>query len=1033
MNSIIDAAVSHARTVAMLLLFIFVAGTASYISIPKESAPDVKIPLIYISVRLEGISPEDGERLLIRPLEKKLVAIESVKKMESHAQEGFVSVMLEFEAGFDSEKAIRDVRVKVDEAQPDFPQDAEEPVVTEVNFSNFPIINVILKGEVEDRTLYAIASNLRDHLEQVSEVLEAKISGNREEVLEVVMKSSVLEAYKISPQQVFAIIAANHILIPAGYMDTGDGRYSVKIPGLIESFKDLRNMPVKYEDGKVVTIKDVADIHRTFKDPENFARVNGQPAVVLGVSKRSGANIIETAHKIRDVVEHERVRWPSGVEVIYAQDTSDRIENMLGDLENNVILAVLLVLIVMILVMGVRPAVLVALSIPTSFLIGILCLAAFGMTLNIVVLFSLILAVGLLVDSAIVVTEYADRRMLDGESAIAAFIAGAKRMAWPVIASTVTTLLVFTPLLFWPGVVGQFMKYMPVTLIFTLTGSLLVAFVFLPTMGAWLGRGDLVSNDKADRLDPLTLNYVKLLQRVLVTPWRFIVIIATAVAIVIALFVTLGPGVEFFPDVEPENASVKIHARGNLSISQKDTLVRQVEQRIADMDEIRVKYARAGENLGLRNAAEDVIGEIQLEFISWRKRRPADEILQDIRGRVKDISGIIVETGKQEEGPPTGKALQVEFSSRIPEKLPPFVTEFVAALEVMGGFIDIENELPLPEIEWEMEIDRVRAAQYGIDVRSIGNFVKMVTNGIKVSTYRPDDADDEIDIIVRFPAHERTLMQLDRLRIYTSEGLVPISNFVARVAKQKTGRINRVDGLRSISVRADLEPGLLADNKVRQVQAWLKDNLRDPAINVTFRGEDEEQKEAGSFLTIAFMIALFSMALLLVTQFNSIYQMLVIMSAVFFSTGGVLLGLLLSWQPFGIVMCGVAIIALAGVVVNNNIIFIDTYNLLRQRGMDVREALLHTGAQRLRPILLTAGTTVLGLLPMVLTLNINFIDLDVTFGAPSSQWWQQLSTSIAGGLTFATMLTLFFTPCLLLLGERISHKTDKHSSLTGGV
>jgi multidrug efflux pump len=379
----------------------------------------------------------------------------------------------------------------------------------------------------------------------------------------------------------------------------------------------------------------------------------------------------------------------------------------------------------------------------------------------------------------------------------------------------------------------------------------------------------------------------------------------------------------------------------------------------------------------------------------------------------------VIETQKAEKGPPTGKPIQVEFASRFPDLLAPAVEELVTYLQQRGGYKDIEDNRPVPEIEWELEVNRELAGRYGLDILTIGNFVKMVTNGIIVTDYRPDDADDVVDIILRFPEKYRNIAQLDNLRINTPSGdRIPISNFITRVPQQKISTLNRIDGRRVMTVKADLAPGILADARVKEIKQWMMEQSFDPNLQVIFRGEDEEQKEAGQFLTMAFVVALFTMALVMVTQFNSIYSMVVIMSAVFFSTGGVMLGLLIAWEPFGIVMCGVAIIALAGVVVNNNIIFIDTYDLHRADGLPAYEALLRTGAMRLRPILLTAVTTILGLVPMVFSMNIDFFDRTVTFGAPSTQWWVQLSTSIAGGLAFATFLTLIFTPCLLLLGDR---------------
>ncbi len=1033
-SALIDAAVDRWRTVLMMLGFILVMGSASYVLIPKEAAPDINIPLIYVSVTLEGISAEDAERLLVRPLEKELSSVDNVKEMRAESILGFASVTLEFEAGFDADTALNDVRAAVDLAKPELPEDADEPKVTELNFSTFPILNINLTGDVAERTLLRTARRLQDRLETINSVLEVKILGDREEMLEIVIDPRTLESYNLSPEDVFAFVQNNNILVAAGNLDTGNGRFAVKIPGLIETLRDIWDVPVKITDSKVVTLKEIASIRRTFKDRETTARVNEKPGLILAVSKRTGANIIETVEAVRAMVEEERAFWPSGMEVIYSQDNSSEIMTRLTDLQNNIMLAIFLVMIVLLVTLGARSAFLVSFAIPGAFLFGVLLLAVSGFTMNIVVLFALILSVGMLVDSAIVVAEYAARLVSQGVPPRLAYPQAAKRMAWPIIASTATTLVVFMPLLFWPGMVGQFMRYMPLTLIMTLAGSLLMALIFLPTLGIRLtpksqrDRGTVHSfdeippeaMDQSEKPGAFSMAYAGLLDRLLHIPGRVAAVIFLIVVGLMVSFSMFGKGVEFFPKIDPEVSQVLIKARGNLSVDEKDALLKQVEARIRDMKELKVRSARAGA-LPRREITEDTVAIIGIEFVDWRDRPKADVVLEEIRKRTRDIPGIMIETKKQEKGPPVGKALQLEFTSNNPEVLEDTVAKVSEGLEQVGGFINIEDTRPIPQIEWEYKVDRELAAQYGIDINKIGQVVRMVTNGLIVNEYRPDDADDELDIVVRFPEEYRTLTQLQQLRVFSGGQQVPISQYVERIPKPSVGTIYKIEGKRVMELKADVEPGLVADKKVGELKAWLEENMEfDPRVNVAFGGEDEEQKEAGIFLATAFLIALFSMALIIVTQFNSLYDMVVIMSAVFFSTGGVLLGLLVTGQPFGIVMCGVGVISLAGIVVNNNIIFIDTYHILLKQGMSVREALIYTGMQRLRPILLTAGTTVLGLLPMVLGMNLNFVTREVTFGSPSSQWWTQLSTAIAGGLTFSTVLTLLFTPCLIMLWHRIA-------------
>jgi multidrug efflux pump len=793
------------------------------------------------------------------------------------------------------------------------------------------------------------------------------------------------------------------------------------VPGLFETMEDIVNLPVKVNGDAVVRFRDVASLRRTFKDSDGFSRLNGQPSLALKVSKRTGQNIIETIENVRAVVEAQRDNWPSTVTVAYSQDKSTDIRNNLLDLQNNVLSAILLVMVVIVAALGIRSACLVGIAIPGSFLTGILVLAVAGFTVNIVVLFALILAVGMLVDGAIVVTEYADRKMSEGWPKREAYALASKRMAWPIIAATATTLAAFLPLMFWPGVVGEFMRYLPLTLIATLTASLVMALIFVPTLGALFGKPGgtanpetmkaLAAGEDGDLTDVrgATRRYLQVLGFALRHPGK---ILATAFAVLVLVMVgygSFGRGVEFFPDVEPNNAVLQLHARGNLS----------VEHEHGEFHAVTAESMASSGQSG-SDDAEDIIGKITLEFTDWFLRRPANVILAEIRERSEIFGGVIIEARKEESGPPVGKPVQIEVSSADPALIEPTVKHIAAAMAEMGGFVDLEDGAQIPGIEWELVVDRAQAAKFGADISLVGGYVRMITNGMKLGEYRPDDSSEEIDIVVRLPLRYRTVAQLDQNRMQTSSGLVPISNFVKRVPKQKVGLLRRTGGNRAMTVKADVAPGLLADDKVQQVRAWLSTQDVDPRVNITFKGEDEEQKAASDFLGKAFGVALFLMAIILVTQFNSFYSALLILSAVIMSTVGVMIGLLITQQPFGIIMSGIGVIALAGIVVNNNIVLIDTFDRLRETTSSVREAILRTGAQRLRPVLLTTITTILGLMPMVLATNIDFFSRTVQVGAPSTQWWRQLSTAIVFGLAFATLLTLVVTPSALMLRENLS-------------
>ncbi len=1037
MNAIIDAAISHSRTVILALVLILTAGSFAYVSIPKEDSPDINIPTLYVSVTHEGIAPEDAERLLIKPLEKQLRAIEGVKEMTATAYLGGANVVMEFDAGFDADQALIDVREKVDLAKPELPADADEPTVHEINLSLFPVLTVSLSGTAPERSLLRIARDLQDRIEGISSVLEAKIVGDRDELLEVIIDPLALESYNLDAEDILTMVSKSNLVIAAGSLDTGQGRFAIKVPGLFETMEDIVNLPVKVSGDAVVRFRDIASLRRTFKDSDGYARLNGRPALALEVSKRTGENIIETIETVRSVVEEARKSWPETVTVAYSQDKSTDIRNNLLDLQNNVLSAILLVMVVVVAALGIRTACFVGIAIPGSFLTGILVLSVAGLTVNIVVLFALILAVGMLVDGAIVVTEYADRKMSEGLPKKQAYALAGKRMAWPIIAATATTLAAFLPLMFWPGVVGEFMKYLPLTLIATLSASLVMALVFVPTLGSVFGKPGGTADPETmkalaagesghlEEVHGLTGTYLKVLGVALHHPAKVLLAAVLVLVAVMWSYGTFGRGVEFFPDVEPQNAVLQLHARGNLSVDERDQLVRQVEQVVLAVQrehgEFHAITAQSMASSGQRGGeeAEDLIGKITLEFTDWFSRRPANEILTEIRERSEIFAGVQVEARKEEAGPPVGKPVQIQISASDPALIEPAAKRVAAGLAQLGGFVDVEDGAQIPGIEWELEVDRAQAAKFGADVSLIGSYVRMITNGMKLGEYRPDDSTEEIDIVVRLPEQYRNIEQLDRIRMQTSAGLVPISNFVTRNAKPRVGLLKRADSRRAMTVRADVAPGLLVDDKVQEVRAWLAGQDFDSRLTFDFKGEDEEQKAAQAFLGKAFAVALFLMAIILVTQFNSFYSAFLILTAVIMSTVGVMIGLLVTHQPFGIVMSGIGVIALAGIVVNNNIVLIDTFDRLRETTESVREAILRTGAQRLRPVMLTTITTILGLMPMVLATNIDFFSRTVQVGAPSTQWWRQLSTAIVFGLTFATLLTLVVTPSALMLRENL--------------
>ncbi len=1020
MRTLIEAALDRSRTTLLLLAALLLAGLAAWQAIPKEANPDITIPIIYVSLSLEGVSPEDGERLLVRPMEQELRSIEGVRKMTSQASEGHAAVTLEFDAGFDPDQALSDVREKVDIARAELPQEADEPRVMEVNVGLFPVLSIGLSGPLEETRRLAVARRLKEEIEGIAEVLEVDIGGDREELLEIVVDPLVLDTYGVDFGTLFNLVDRNNRLVAAGSLDTGAGRLALKVPGVIERLEDVMAMPVKVDGDRVVTFGDVAWIRPTFKDPEGFARIDGQPALVLEISKRAGANVIATIEQVERLLEEAGGMIPEALEITTIMDQSEMVEEMLDELLNNVLTAVVMVLVVVLAAMGLRSALMVGLTIPGAFLTGILLIWTLGYTLNVVVLFSLILVAGLLVDGAIVVSELADRHLRQGQPPREAWVNAAARMSWPVIASTATTLAVFVPLLFWPGVVGEFMKYLPATVILCLLASLAMALVFLPTLGGVFGVSASRREIDEARVSAGGKLYRALLARLLASPGLTLLFALLLLALITTAYARFNHGVEFFPAVEPDSAQVLVRTRGDFSAEEKDAVVRRVEARLSGMSEVEALYARSfampNQQLG-----SDVIGVLQFQLIDWQRRRPVAAIFSEMRERTAGLPGVILEFREQEMGPGEGKPIVLEVSSHDDVATGRAVERLRELMGELGGFRDIEDDRSLPGVEWRVMVDREAAARFGADVASVGSAVQLITTGLQVASYRPAEVSDEVDIRVRLPAGYRSLDQLGRLTLNTARGQVPISNFVELVPAPKVGTLHRIDGRRAVTLEADVAEGYRSDERLR---ALLEAGGTPPeGVMVEVAGEQEDQQEASRFLASAFLVAIAMMTLILVTQFNSLYQAGLVLTAIVFSTAGVLMGLLVNAQPFGIVMVGMGIIALAGIVVNNNIVLIDTYNQLRGEGLSPGEAALEAGGLRLRPVLLTAVTTVLGLAPMVLGVNVNLFAPSLGLGAPSTQWWTQLSSAIAGGLTFATALTLLLTPCMLVLGGRFERRS----------
>lgn len=1046
--SLISSAIDRTRTMMSLLAAIMFAGIMSYTAIPIEMDPDVPIPIIFVLIPHEGISPEDSERLLVRPMELELRTLEGVKELNAYAGEGSATIIVEFDSSFDQDKAFSDVREAVDMAKAKIPSTAEEPIVREVSAADFPIITVAVGGEgIPDRVRYRLGRALKDEIETIPEVLEARLEGDSEELLEAVIDPSQLEAYGISNEELLSAVARNNRLIAAGSVDTGRGSFSVKIPSVIESGEDVLSIPVKATPDGVITLADVVQLRRTFKDASGYSRANGSPAVAVEVTKRAGTSVVKVVGKIKELVEEIKQDFPSNVEISYIADTTPDTLDQIQTLEGNITTAVFLVLTVVVATIGIRSGLLVAFGIPFSFMFAFMVVNLLDYTYNFMVMFGMLLGLGMLIDGAIVVVELADRRLKDGDTPKQAFAYAVRRMFLPILASTGTTLAAFLPLMFWPGVTGEFMKYLPTTVFAVLVGSLIYALLFAPVLGAMISRRKdrdeeakhtLIEQGKFDEAGGVIGGYAKVLKFSTTHPLSLIAVTLGLLYGIIVWYGNSGLGSQFFIDVEPNFLRVNVAARGNYSAEELRDIVVDVEERVMAVGYIDSIYTRSGAggiSFGQGGTSPDRIGTM---FIKLTDRRTRDldgfEITSLMEQAVVGIPGVRAEVSQMGMGPPVGKDIQIQLIGDDLDLLAEQTRRLKAYMAEIDGLVGVDDTSPVPGIEWQVEVDRPKAAMTGADVSSVGAAIQLITNGVLVGKYRPDDVDDEVDIRVRYPTEYRGISQLDSLRVSTREGQVPISSFVERNPRPKVSTIFRQNGKRVMYARANTSPGVLANDKLDHIREWLASQDVDPSIEIVFRGANEEQEEVNAFIGVAFTLALMMMGILLVTQFNSFYQALLILSAVIMSTIGVLLGLIVTSTPFSAIMTGIGIVALAGIIVNNNIVLIDTFNYLRLEnpGWDLQRVIMTTGCQRLRPVFLTTFTTGFGLLPLASGISIDLIGREIEVGGPIASFWESLASTIISGLSFATVLTLLVTPALLIAPQAIREQLQKVGALFKG-
>ena len=1033
-----ELAQKRPAAVLSLLVVLVILGTYSYLTLPRESFPDITIPYVFVTTTYEGVAPEDMEKLITIPVERKIKGISDLEEIRSTSAEGISTVAVKFLPGVNIDDALQKVRDKVDQAKQDLPQDMpDDPVIQEVNFSDIPVLRVVLSGPFSLRRLQNFADDLKDRIESIPGVLSARMTGGLDREIHVELDLDRVGAYNVPFSSLISAVTRSNVNMPSGSMDIGEGKYLVRVPEDFKHPSEIFSIVAFVRDGKPVYLRDVAYINDSYKDPLTRSRLNGEKSVTLAVQKRSGENILRVTDEVKRAVEEMKPILPPALKIDLTSDMSNDVRLMVSDLENNILTGLILVLAVIFAFIGTQSAVFISLAIPYSMFITFGVLSGFGITLNMVVLFSLVLALGMLVDNGIVIVENIYRHMQQGKSRWEAALEATNQVAWPVITSTLTTLGAFAPLMFWPGIMGEFMFFLPETVIIVLTASLFVALVINPVLSAMYQRvKPLAQEDRSSEKEPLVKRvYLRLLiwaldHRLIVVFTGLIVLISSVVG-----FALFGKGTEFFPDTEPRRAYVHLKAPVGTNLDMSDNLVGQVEKIVSEYPDIRYVISNIGSVGGdpfEQGGTGTHINRVALDFKDFHDRsKPSSQIVKEIRERLlKTIRGAEVQVEKEKEGPPTGAAVNIEISGADIHVLGDLAHQVREKIKDIPGLVDLKDNFVKGKPEIRVRVDKEKAALMGLDTYMIAYTVKAAVNGVKVGVYR--EGKDQYDILARLPEKDRKSMEsLKRITVSGPKGEpIPLTSVAEVSLATGVGAIQRLDQKRVVTVSGDVT-GRLANDVIREIENRLTRDFNWPrGYSYRFSGEQKEQEKAQAFLSKAFMAAIFIILFILLAQFDSFAAPMIIMTSVLMSLIGVFFGLLVTGTAFGIIMTGIGVISLAGVVVNNAIVLIDYYNKLLARGLQSREALVRAGLTRFRPVMLTAITTLLGLVPMATGVSFDFKKFAWDLGSESSQWWGPMAVAVIFGLGVATLLTLVVVPVLCSLEFSLRQRFRSKSKAT---
>lgn len=1107
---------NNRTTVFVLTILVIVMGISTYISLPKESYPEIQQPIVYIGTPHPGNSPVDMENLITRPIEKEINTIADVDNIKSTSVQDYSTIIVEFTPDTEIEDALTKVKDAVDRAKPELPTDLEnDPNVFEMNFSEFPVMNINLSGNYSIEELNDYAEYLEDEIEKLGEISKVEIRGVDEKEVRINVDPYQMEARAINFGDIENAISAENITLSGGNILDDGVRRSIRVLGEFDQPEQLLEVVVKHEKGNIVYLKDIGYVEFDYKEKQNYARLATDPVVMVDVIKRSGENLLIATEKINEILEDAKEDvFPPNLTVTITNDQSQMTRDMVSSLENNIISGVILVVLVLLFFLGTRNAMFVGIAIPLSMFMSFLILGGFGITINMMVLFSLIMALGMLVDNGIVVVENVYRLMEEGYTPIEATKKGVGEVALPIIASTATTLAAFLPLAFWPGIMGEFMKFLPITLMVTLGSSLFVALVINPVLISTFMRLDSQGKPLHKKilrntgilivfgllllipgvtafgnllivfgllmllnvyvLVPLSRRfqsiflpwleglYTRLLTFALngIRPALFFWGTIGLLFFAVTLMAVVPPKVIFFPNNEPKYVNVFVEFPVGTDVETTNVFSQEIEDKVLKLikpyeDIVESVVANVGQGTSDPNdpsafGQSDTPNKarITVNFVEFKERKGIStiDVMDEIREAMRGYPGVAVTVDKDAAGPPTGKPISIEVSGEdfatlidITERMKNFINE--SGIE---GIEKLKTDLETGKPELVVDIDREKARRFGLSTYSIASEVRTALFGKEISKFKQGEDDYEIQLRLDKKYRYDVDALLNKSIVFRNQTSgkmhqVPISS-VARAELSSTyGSIRRKDLDRVVTISSNVIGGYNPTEINNEIKALLEDFNMPAGYEFKFGGEQEKQAKEMAFLSKALLIAVFLIFMIIVSQFNKVTAPFIIMMSVVLSTIGVFMGLVIFRMDFVVIMTMIGIISLAGIVVNNAIVLIDFIELSRKRrrlelGGDllpfdqIIQSIVEAGTTRLRPVLLTAITTILGLIPLAVGINIDFISFfseynaDFYLGGDNVVFWGPMSWTIIFGLTFATFLTLVIVPVMYLFFAKMNRK-----------